>query len=161
MRVTNSGKEAAAGKESENGDREARSYTPTVLRSAKGWTESGQTGLSNAISRARAGIHTYAANHWARLSSAHIPDRRNGSRDNQGTVSPQGPQARPTPEGTPTPGLRPLAHITPNDNPQDEEEPTRQGREGITHHRLTRPTGISTIRGAASAWSSFLDACRH
>ena len=54
-----------------------------------------------------------------------------------------------------------FAQITPNDNLQDEEEPTQQGREGTPHHRLTRPTGISTIRGAASAWSSFLDACRH
>ena len=137
----------------------------TAQRSARGRPESGQTSLSDALSRARAGIQTYAANHWARLNSVPIPDKKNGPRDEQRPVSPQGPQARPTPRETSTMGLSPLAQNTPSDNPQDEEEPEPQGREGIPQHiphrRFTRPKGVSAMRGAASAWISFFDAFRH
>ena len=169
MRVTNRGREAAPETEPDNEASEAQINTLDRAQTAQGTarrqTDSGQTSLSDVISRVRADIQACATNHWARLSNAHIPDRKGGPGNRQGTASPQGPQARPTSEDTSTPGLSPLAQATPNDNPQHEEEPAPRGREGIpqrmTHRRFIRTTGISAMRDAASVWSSFLNAYRH
>ena len=97
----------------------------------------------------------WESTHYPRISP--VTDQR--------PISPQGPQARPTSGETPPMGLSQLAQDTPSGNPQDGDEPAPQGGEGIPQHmphrRFTRPTGISAMRGTASAWISFFDAYRH